>query len=503
MPVAQGSTEAALTNYSTVSAQPRTSSPKAGGTLSTDKRVAPGDRGYRDEPRSTRQQHEYGTRDRPVNTRASSGGDAGESRSLRSSPALDKGSGRYSNREAKGSSMHAAGSASTSYPPPTSSYPPKSDTATANADDAGTKDRTRSRGHAKPAISHISTEDDEDTVMVYHDADERDAHERELNEPPPSTPSRSSGAVVSYTTATAGPPGVHQVPPQPFPHEVRYPGTSSASVQVTQDPPPPPPLETRPGADYGQHGGQFVPDATKDAPAQARTGGVGGYLSRINIFSGPSTGDKTPFDRLTVELQQAQEELKRSRSEIRTLNRTCQELYNDKQRYHEQLVTLKTELKNVTKELDDSRQLSEVRGKELLGAQVFLTKADLLSVSEVIQKVNDLNDESFQAAALLAESLVRHEAQWTSEEEKETSYRIARPIIGEHMLKTLVKTTNESSPNPFLVQLVLQICMAGFCRQKISKWYEGDEGTNKFLNNIYTDIRRTGVSFPSHLTYRY
>ena len=43
---------------------------------------------------------------------------------------------------------------------------------------------------------------------------------------------------------------------------------------------------------------------------------------------------------------------------------------------------LQDELNTVHQQLEDAEHLSEVRGKELVGAQVFLTKADTISISE-------------------------------------------------------------------------------------------------------------------------
>ena len=60
---------------------------------------------------------------------------------------------------------------------------------------------------------------------------------------------------------------------------------------------------------------------------------------------------------------------------------------------------LQNELTIVHQQLEDAEHLSEVRGKVLVGAQVFLTKADTISISEVGEKVTALNEDIFQAAA--------------------------------------------------------------------------------------------------------
>lgn len=200
----------------------------------------------------------------------------------------------------------------------------------------------------------------------------------------------------------------------------------------------------------------------------------------------PRDRAKEAYDKLLLDNQQLQAELRRFKSENHRLKGELQHLDGEVQRYREKSNSFQNlnELNRVYEDLEASRQLS------LLNAQVFLTQADILSVSELTQKVTDINDEIFQAAALLAESLSRQEANRKSDEEKNVSSAIALNILGEPMLRTLT-SSREREPNLLLVQLTLQIYLTHFCRLKLETWYEGDAKTNEFLGLIYDEIHKT------------
>ena len=142
---------------------------------------------------------------------------------------------------------------------------------------------------------------------------------------------------------------------------------------------------------------------------------------------------------------------------------------------------------NVHQELD-AKTLSG--GPEVSSTR---TKADALSISEVGEKVTALNEEIFQAAATLGQTLIhkRHEVTQT---ELEAATAVSYEMIGEKMSKLLIAQSQkpESEVNPLLVQVVLQIFMVKFCVSKIQSWYPGDSAIGEFLSAIYSDIRSKG-----------
>lgn len=195
------------------------------------------------------------------------------------------------------------------------------------------------------------------------------------------------------------------------------------------------------------------------------------------------------YNELSAKFQRSQDELAHSRSETLTAQNAYEELRRSNN-------ALQTELRKVKRALDDSLRLSAARGKELVGSQVFLSKANLLSVSELKQKMACLNDENFQAAAWLAEFLVRREGEWTSDVKMQAAYSDHTGILGKPMLHTLTTLTNlkEAAPT-LLVQLILQIFLTWFCCAKIERWQDNNEMTNSFLRDMYRKIRCAGTNF--------
>ncbi|KAF8161572.1 hypothetical protein B0H34DRAFT_701537 [Crassisporium funariophilum] len=192
----------------------------------------------------------------------------------------------------------------------------------------------------------------------------------------------------------------------------------------------------------------------------------------------------------TTTSERYKHELISCKRELRQATNQISELIHEKQRYKDHNSSLSHELMNVNRNLQDAKNLSDVRGKELLGSQVFLTKADSLSVSEVIDKVVALNEEIFQAAATLGESMVHHRYE-TSQEDMALAYESARTTIGEPILDILVSQSQKRKPevNPLLVQVALQVYLVNFCASKAAPWYPSEDRAAGFLNMLYCDIR--------------
>jgi hypothetical protein len=95
------------------------------------------------------------------------------------------------------------------------------------------------------------------------------------------------------------------------------------------------------------------------------------------------------------------------------------------------------------RELQEYKNISEIRGKELISAQVFLRKADLLSISDVKDKVNALNDENFQASASLGDALVHFKYE-LAKEEWEAAYAEACRTVSEPLTRALVEGNAET-----------------------------------------------------------
>ena len=160
-----------------------------------------------------------------------------------------------------------------------------------------------------------------------------------------------------------------------------------------------------------------------------------------------------------------------------------------------ELKAAKHELNAVKQQLSDAVNLSEVRGKELKGAQVFLTKADTLSVSDVVQKVTALNEEIFQMAAFLGEVLVYEVLEEGTDRAAvrqhavSKGYKQAEKFLGEILANALAQESAhepKEPSNPLLVQIVMQIALTQWCASLGSRWTsyqkpdkEGEGGEGK------------------------
>ena len=152
------------------------------------------------------------------------------------------------------------------------------------------------------------------------------------------------------------------------------------------------------------------------------------------------------------------------------------------------------DLQDVKAQLADAKSLLEAKDKELKGAQVFLTKADTLSTTDVVQKVNALNEEIFQAAALLGEMLRNRERTDRTQEHVTVAFEKARWILGFHLASILAaESVNvRTDLNPLLAQVVLQIAITTWCKFVVSSWKPSDGTVADFLATIYSEIRQVG-----------
>jgi len=175
------------------------------------------------------------------------------------------------------------------------------------------------------------------------------------------------------------------------------------------------------------------------------------------------------------------------------------ELESENRRIKDTIRSLQHEKINMGRELQEYKMLSEIRGRELIGAQVFLKKADLLTVSDVKDKVNALNGENFQASASLGESLV-HVKYELAKEEWEAAFAEVCRTVSEPLARALVKEAQKPEPevNPLLVQVVLEMYLVHFCSSMIESWFPGNRETSDFLTTIYNEIRRAGEFIVVH-----
>ena len=185
-------------------------------------------------------------------------------------------------------------------------------------------------------------------------------------------------------------------------------------------------------------------------------------------------------------------ELRRKNGELRQASQLIGNLQHENQRLKDSISGFQNELKIVHQKLEDAK--TKIREKELFGAHALSTsKADILSISEVGEKVTALNEEIFQAAATLGDALI-HKRYELSQTEFNAAVAESQGMVGEKLTNTLIAQSRKPEPkvNLLLVQVVLQIFMVKYCVSKIQSWYPSNSDIEGFLAAIYSDIRSTG-----------
>lgn len=154
-------------------------------------------------------------------------------------------------------------------------------------------------------------------------------------------------------------------------------------------------------------------------------------------------------------------------------------------------------IRNLQHELKKYKDLSDIQGKELIINRVFLSTIDSLSIKDMKDKVNALNQEIFQASAALSRDTLIHHKCELAKEEMEAAFADVCRTVSEPLARVLIRRWQKPGfvvdPGPILVQVVLGIYLVHFCSSKIDSWFKlGTQETSDFLSALYSDIRRSG-----------
>ena len=155
--------------------------------------------------------------------------------------------------------------------------------------------------------------------------------------------------------------------------------------------------------------------------------------------------------------------------------------------------SLQQELKVVTSSLEDARSLSQTRADELKGAQVFLTKTDVLSAADIVQKATVLNNEIYQTASRLEELLHntndpdKTQRQPTSAENEILGKQLASDLSNHRMT-----VNGDTEPKGLLIRVVFQIAITNLCGSAVSSWGPNNRQLADSMSSIYAGIRQAG-----------
>ena len=215
---------------------------------------------------------------------------------------------------------------------------------------------------------------------------------------------------------------------------------------------------------------------------------------KYHLYHWPGESLKEDYDRTRDELRQARvvienydRELRRRNAELHKASHYIGQLQHDKLQSKDSINGLQNELMNVHQQLKKTKTFSNVSGP-----QVFSTKADTLSISEVGEKVIALNKEVFRAATTLGKALIHKRRKlFETDLDAAAAVHVSQEMVGKKMTNILI-TQSQNPVNPLLVQVVLQIFLVKFCVSKIQSWYPNDSAIGGFLSAVYSEIRSTG-----------
>ncbi|KAF9047637.1 hypothetical protein BJ165DRAFT_1114926 [Panaeolus papilionaceus] len=114
---------------------------------------------------------------------------------------------------------------------------------------------------------------------------------------------------------------------------------------------------------------------------------------------------KADLERRTTDLETSQRELKRLRHDMKSHVTSINILQADRSKLTDANNSMHYELIDVKKQMEEIQTLADSRGKELLDARISPSKADSITINDLKDKVVALNDEIFQAAAFLGETI--------------------------------------------------------------------------------------------------
>jgi len=119
-----------------------------------------------------------------------------------------------------------------------------------------------------------------------------------------------------------------------------------------------------------------------------------------------------------------------------------------------------------------------------------------ITISDIKDGINALNQQIFQTSASLQDSVIHSEYEF-AEGEMEAAFAHVCRTVSEPLAELLVRKGQKPVPlvNPLVVQVVLAMYLVHFCSSKIDSWSLGTKETSGFFFSILSsdvDIRRSG-----------
>ncbi|KAM6502893.1 hypothetical protein JOM56_002870 [Amanita muscaria] len=183
----------------------------------------------------------------------------------------------------------------------------------------------------------------------------------------------------------------------------------------------------------------------------------------------PSNPVRRPYRR-----ESARDAIYRLEGTLRSRENDVYVLSTRNEQLSDEIKIVKEELTRLQLERDQTRQLLHERTIELSSAQLFLGKADTISVTDVSRMVDILNAEISQASNSISDSLLDHQAAPAAPDTTELNRLLhkVQSSIGANLCGILARRLSQPSAefDPMITQLVLQAGLSEACHLIINDW---------------------------------
>ncbi len=180
-------------------------------------------------------------------------------------------------------------------------------------------------------------------------------------------------------------------------------------------------------------------------------------------------------------------------AELTAVKRSHSNISNSNKELRTANQSLQYERDGLNRNLEDATQLSNVRGNELAGSQVFLSRADTVSVAELQDRINALNEEIFQAAASLGDFMVPRRYELSDNDGRLFRDRLQK-FVGKRMLYILGDQARSNRPevNSLLIQVAIQIFLVEACEYEMVNLDPNEVEFSRNLTKLYRGIQESG-----------